>query len=208
MESSIESFDVYSEGSAPCHPCRAQPMMNESSLLIGRRKIVSVMVFGCLAVSLLCLGPVLADAPTPLLKKGDAVDWWFVFKFNATSFPGCGDTAERVCPSSRITCWDDTLGDVEDIGAVEIAESGQWDDQELGLKGGQNHAKIGVSTSRNSTYSIFGDLNQEGALLKSQYCDTSQNGRGGLFFVLEDRTLFDGVKLLLKGDTAGTKPPK
>ena len=56
-----------------------------------------MMVFGCLAVLLLCLGSAVADAPTPLLKKGDAVDWWFVFKFNATSFPGCGGTAERAC---------------------------------------------------------------------------------------------------------------
>jgi hypothetical protein len=32
-----------------------------------------------------------------------------------------------------------------------------------------------------------------------------QNGRGGLFFVVEDKTLFDDLKLLLKGETAGTK---
>jgi len=31
-----------------------------------------------------------ADALTPLLKKGRPVDWWFVFKFNASSFPDGG----------------------------------------------------------------------------------------------------------------------
>ena len=34
-------------------------------------------------------------APTPLLAQGQPVDWWFVFKFNAHSFPGCGGTAKR-----------------------------------------------------------------------------------------------------------------
>ena len=80
------------------------------------------------------------------------------------------------------------------------------DGEVIGLKGGENHAKIGISTSRNTTYSIFGDMNQEGATLKSQDCSTSQNGRGGLFFVVENEALFGGMKQLLKGDTAGTKP--
>ena len=44
-----------------------------------------------------------ADAPGPLLEKGKAVDWWFVYKFNAQTFPLCGpeqddDTADRACP--------------------------------------------------------------------------------------------------------------
>src|SRR6267142_3774776 len=38
------------------------------------------------------------DIPTPLLEKGHSVDWWFVFKFNSKSFPGCGDNASRACP--------------------------------------------------------------------------------------------------------------
>src|SRR5882762_6444781 len=38
-------------------------------------------------------------APLPLLAKDHPVDWWFVFKFNASSFPGCGGTGEeRACP--------------------------------------------------------------------------------------------------------------
>jgi Deoxyribonuclease II len=111
-------------------------------------------------------------------------------------------------PSTRITCWDpEQLGDVRDLGTVEIATTGQTVDGDvLGLKGGQNHAKIARSTTRNTTYSIFGDMNQEGALLKSQDCTLSQNGRGGLFFVLEDEIFFESMKTLLKGATAGTSP--
>jgi hypothetical protein len=108
-------------------------------------------------------------------------------------------------PSRRITCWDPSLGEVQDLGTVEIATTGQWAGEVLGLKGGENHAKIGVSTSRNTSYSIFGDMNQEGALSKSQDCTTSQNGRGGLFFVVENEILFQSMKQLLKGETAGTK---
>ena len=32
------------------------------------------------------------------MEKGHPVDWWFVFKFNAKSFPGCGDNGSRACP--------------------------------------------------------------------------------------------------------------
>jgi hypothetical protein len=34
--------------------------------------------------------------PQPLLKSGAPVDWWFVFKLNAKSFPECGG-AQRSC---------------------------------------------------------------------------------------------------------------
>jgi hypothetical protein len=37
-------------------------------------------------------------APYPMLQKGHPVDWWFVFKFNAASFPGCGSGENRSCP--------------------------------------------------------------------------------------------------------------
>src|SRR2546430_5836143 len=37
-------------------------------------------------------------APTPLLAEGRPVDWWFVFKFNTKSFPGCGQADDRACP--------------------------------------------------------------------------------------------------------------
>src|ERR1700685_2846867 len=47
----------------------------------------------CVAI-FLCISS-LAAQPAPLLKTGQAVDWWFVFKFNAESFPGCGGGAQR-----------------------------------------------------------------------------------------------------------------
>ncbi|MGH3429343.1 MAG: SH3 domain-containing protein, partial [Mycobacteriales bacterium] len=38
-----------------------------------------------------------STAPVPLLATGQAVPWWFVFKFNAAVFPECGG-ATRQCP--------------------------------------------------------------------------------------------------------------
>lgn len=37
-----------------------------------------------------------ADAPTPLLAQGKSVDWWFVFKLNTKSAPGC--QGQQACP--------------------------------------------------------------------------------------------------------------
>src|SRR3954468_13464040 len=34
--------------------------------------------------------------PAPLLKEGQPVHWWFVFKLNS-KFPGCDGNDERVC---------------------------------------------------------------------------------------------------------------
>ena len=53
-----------------------------------------LMMFLCIA-SLVAQS---ANVPTPLMKSGQPVDWWFVFKFNAESFPGCGGGAQRACP--------------------------------------------------------------------------------------------------------------
>lgn len=59
--------------------------------------------FAVAAVGLLVLFagsfPAYADGPpVPLLQKGqDPVEWWFVFKFNAKAFPGCGGNAKRQC---------------------------------------------------------------------------------------------------------------
>ena len=36
-------------------------------------------------------------APVPLIEKGHAVEWWFVFKFNSAAFPGCRGAATRQC---------------------------------------------------------------------------------------------------------------
>lgn len=59
---------------------------------------------GLAAVALLIfiLGPApgraqRSAAPVPLLKAGQPVDWWFVFKFNAAKFSGCGGGAQRAC---------------------------------------------------------------------------------------------------------------
>ena len=64
-----------------------------------------------------------------------------------------------------------------------------------------NHAKIGVSTSGDHHYSIFGDMNQQGSLSPPK-CDSSQNGRGGLFYVIDDKTLASAVTDLIKGESA------
>src|SRR5258708_4392034 len=36
-------------------------------------------------------------APSPLLSAGHPVDWWFMFKFNTASFPGCGADVQQAC---------------------------------------------------------------------------------------------------------------
>src|SRR5262249_26040700 len=103
--------------------------------------------------------------------------------------------------NTAIDCWDPSL---KTPGAVEIATSGQWDHATFGLKGGLganfNHAKIGVSVDQGSDLAIFGDLNQQGALTGN--CGSSQNGRGGLFFVVNDPTLTAQVRDLIAGGKA------
>jgi len=102
--------------------------------------------------------------------------------------------------STSIGCWDPSLGKP---GAVAVATTGTWDGKTIGLQGGAipngNHAKIGVSTGTH-TYAIFGDMNQQGAIDKT--CNSSQNGRGGLFYVVDNEQLFNGVKDLLQGASA------
>jgi hypothetical protein len=65
-----------------------------------------------------------------------------------------------------------------------------------------NHAKVGVTISGPKDLSIFGDMNQQGALLGN--CASSQNGRGGLFYVVKDVSLAESIAALLKGDSAPT----
>jgi hypothetical protein len=104
--------------------------------------------------------------------------------------------------NSKIACWDPGLGP---SGPVEVATSGQWQGTPLGLTGGQgpdhNHAKIGVTTGGGKPYAIFGDMNQQGTL-SGQKCWSSQNGRGGMFYVINDAALAGGIRDLIKGDTA------
>jgi hypothetical protein len=103
---------------------------------------------------------------------------------------------ETTTSTTNIGCWDSSLGKP---GAVEIATSGIWDSTRFGLTGGPgknfNHAKLGVSTSGNVHYSIFGDMNQQGSI--ADQCSRSQNGRGGLFYVLEDKALFESLTHLI-----------
>jgi hypothetical protein len=110
-------------------------------------------------------------------------------------------------------CWDPSLTTAP--GAVDIATSGTWKGVTFSLKGGispdGNHAKIGVSTSPNDNYVIFGDMNQQGAL--SGDCGSSQNGRGGMFFVMVDHQLSTDVASLITTPAAptnltGTVAPK
>jgi hypothetical protein len=107
--------------------------------------------------------------------------------------------------STTIACWDPSLSKP---GAVEIATSGHFAGQTFGLKGvagpDGNHAKVGVSTSGTHHFTIFGDMNQQGAI--SGTCKSSQNGRGGLFFVIDDVELSNSVTDLISGDSAPTGP--
>ncbi len=115
--------------------------------------------------------------------------WWATPKIPTTT------------ASTPVGCWDPSLGQP---GAVEIATTGTWAGQPLGLEGvdepAGNHAKIGVSTGSHS-YSIFGDMNQQGSL-SGPNCESSQNGRGGLFYVIDDPQLFKSVRDLIQGGTA------
>jgi hypothetical protein len=52
-------------------------------------------------------------------------------------------------------------------------------------------------------YAIFGDMNQQGAI--SGNCKSSQNGRGGLFFVVDDPDLAKSLSDLISGDSAPTQ---
>jgi hypothetical protein len=109
--------------------------------------------------------------------------------------------------SSKIGCWNDALGAP---GAVQIATTGKWENTEFALTGGpsadDNHAKIGVSISGDHHYSIFGDMNQQGAV-SGPKCSSSQNGRGGLFYVIDNPALFEGLKSLIAGHTAPMEAP-
>ncbi len=100
-----------------------------------------------------------------------------------------------------VSCWVPSLGKP---GPVEIATSGTWAGTTIGLEGMPepegNHAKIGVSTGTHK-YAIFGDMNQQGSL-SGPKCDSSQNGRGGLFYVIDDAPLAGAVGALIAGDSA------
>jgi hypothetical protein len=89
-------------------------------------------------------------------------------------------------------------------GAVDIAKTGMWSGHSIGLIGGQNHAKIGVTTSGAKHYAIFGDLNQQGTI-NPPHCERSQNGRGGMLFVVQNEDLFTTLSKLVEGDSEPVK---
>jgi len=94
-------------------------------------------------------------------------------------------------------------------GPVEIATSGHWESTTFGLTGGaspnMNHAKVGVTTGTAQQYAIFGDMNQQGSL-SGPNCASSQNGRGGMFFVVAQPQLAASVTELLKGSSGPVQP--
>lgn len=135
-----------------------------------------------------------------------AVTWW--------AFPNIYSTEKGQIPG----CWGPSLGTP---GEVDIALTGSWDGTEIVLIGNNgkysNHAKIGISMDESKPISIFGDENQQGALSvgycktgfyknKTQQCDSSQNGRGGTYYVIDNRELFKSITQLFAGRTAGTSP--
>jgi hypothetical protein len=107
----------------------------------------------------------------------------------------------------KVGCWPAayrSAGQVPHIGRVESATTGRWGPTTLHLRSSQNHGKFGVSRDAGGTLSIFGDLNQSGNLTGS--CGLGQNGRGGLFFVVDDAQLATSIRSLLDGDSEPYTP--
>ena len=109
--------------------------------------------------------------------------------------------------AADVHCWDPSLPTPP--GEVDVALASAWDGTKVAFTGGPNHAKIGVSLPRGAHhYAIFGDLNQQGQLGSAsapndpKTCASSQNGRGGMFFVIDDPTLSAGVSKLITGAIA------
>lgn len=126
------------------------------------------------------------------------VSWWAsppIYSSTAGEVPGC---------------WAAGLGTPGD---VDIALTGSWAGVTIDVIGdngrNSNHAKIGISKDVSKTICIFGDENQQGAYSKgadsaTQTCSSSQNGRGGTFYVLNNAGLFQSLTQLFAGRTAGT----
>jgi hypothetical protein len=116
-----------------------------------------------------------------------------------------GDIIHSTSATTPVGCLDGQ-GLAHKPGGVLIVEDGIWDGKTIGLVGGsgkdRNHAKIGVSTS-GPPLTIFGDMNQDGTLspVPQKGCALSQNPRGGLFYVVNDPTLHEGVAKLIGGKT-------
>jgi hypothetical protein len=125
------------------------------------------------------------------------ISWWAspqIYSTKAGQTPGC---------------WSTKLGTPGD---VDIALTGSWAGVTIDLIGdngkNSNHAKIGVSKDPTKPISIFGDENQQGAIKPgadsaTQTCSSSQNGRGGTFYVVNNNDLFKSPTQLFAGRTAG-----
>jgi hypothetical protein len=69
---------------------------------------------------------------------------------------------------------------------------------------------VGVSTTGTAHYAVFGDENQQGALsavaastgVKAVDCGSSQNGRGGTFYVVQNDALWKSLGELIAGTSA------
>lgn len=93
-------------------------------------------------------------------------------------------------------------------GAIGIARWGSFANVPFKLGSSSNHAKIGVSVNTPTKYTIFSDVNQDGPLAPKPKCDARQNGRGGMFFVLENAALHDSVEHLIAQPEADLLPPE
>ena len=116
----------------------------------------------------------------------------------------------EVNSADKIECWD--YQRYPRVGAVKIAKQGHLGARQFSLTQPINesgnpaptgkdgsHAKVGVSLSGTNNYVVFSDLNQDGALARdpTKGCRPSQNSRGGLFFVIDNKTLHDSLKSLI-----------
>jgi hypothetical protein len=128
-----------------------------------------------------------------------------------------GDLIYSTAGDAQPACWPPALKSLTPA-AVQVALTGTWDGATIGLTGepqdvsgkslGANHAKVAVSTS-GSPLTIFADMNQDGAVSPAGQltCTSSQNSRGGLFFVVQNAELHDSVAALLSGQTAPSSAP-
>ncbi len=112
----------------------------------------------------------------------------------ATFWDPNNDMKNTVKGKDKVSCLNKSFGNP---GSVTNVSLGHWQQTSFGLtKGGPNHAKIGISTSGSHHYVVFGDMNQSGSI-NGPDCTPSQNGRGGLFFVIDDPALHAQVSELL-----------
>jgi hypothetical protein len=115
-------------------------------------------------------------------------------------------TMHATTASGDPQCWGYALHP----GPIAISRSGSYEHRQFGLGMGANHAKIGVSVDA-PWYTIFSDLNEDGPLRPTDEragCKARQNGRGGMFFVVDNKTLHDDINVLITEPSAPAPPPR